>query len=166
MAGGALKVGVDFPVDHEISGNGTSVSADVDTSASFSAELFGSPHKNIDIGGGMIFQLPRKAKLYGAEGKFNFIPFYGLVRLKSSSSHVAPYGIVQIGYNLFLADTNYKGDADLRGGLYYGVGGGVIIKKMFSIELLYSENNGEAEYAGYTLDVKNTQFTLNFGFNF
>lgn len=166
FAGGAVKLGVDFNNDHEISGYGGSASMDVDPMISFTGEFYAGISSNLDIGGGLTLQLPRTAEFMGLEGEFYFLPIYGAMRFKSASESVAPYGILQLGYNFFDGNDAYKGSADLDGGIYYGVGGGLIIKKHFLIELLYSVNNGEVSEMGYSFDIENSQITLNFGFNF
>jgi hypothetical protein len=167
FAGGAVKLGLDFGGNHEWSASGrTNELDDVQTGFSLALELFGSVHKNVALGGGIIYQIPRDAEYDGRGAAFNFIPFYALIRIKSDSDKIAPYGIGQIGYNLFLADSDYTGPADTNGGIYYGLGAGILIKKRFSVEALYSVNNGELEYRGDRIDVKNSQFTLNFGINF
>lgn len=165
FAGGVLKFGIDFSGDHELSGAGQSMSFDNETGISFSGEIFASINPNFDLGGGLTYQVPRSVEDY--EGEFNFVPIYGMMRFKSSAEKVAPYGIVQLGYNiLFDGDSSYKGPADLDGGLYYGIGGGIILNKHFLIELLYSVNQGDFSLLGVSLDVENKQFTLNIGYNF
>ena len=57
-------------------------------------------------------------------------------------------------------------EADLEGGLYWGLGGGFIINKHFLIELLYSVNNGKAKTLGYEFDIEYSKVTLNLGYNF
>ena len=166
--GGTVKLGIDFSGDHEVSGYGLSGTEDVDTSVSLSTELFAKISNNLDIGGGISVQIPRSQKDF--EGDFYFIPLYGAIRARFETENVAPYFIGQIGYNFFGGDSDYKGygmlEADLEGGLYWGLGGGVIINKHFLIELLYSVNNGTAEVLGYDFDIEYSKVTLNFGYNF
>jgi len=166
--GGTVKFGVDFEGDHEVSGYGLSATEDVDTSVSFSAELFAEIAYNIDLGGGITFQLPRSQQDY--EGDFYFIPVYGAMRVRFDTANATPYLIGQIGYNYFDGDSDYKGygpyEADLEGGLYWGLGGGVIINKHFLIELLYSVNNGKVKDYGYEFDIEYSKVTLNIGYNF
>jgi len=166
--GGAVKLGVDFDGDHDVSGYGFSGTEEVDTGVSFSAELFTKIGYNLDLGGGITVQIPRSQKDF--EGDFYFIPVYGAIRARFESGNVAPYFIGQLGYNFFDGDSDYKGsgvyEADLEGGLYWGLGGGVIINKHFLIELLYSVNNGTAEELGYEFDIEYSKITLNFGYNF
>jgi hypothetical protein len=168
FAGGAIKIGVDLEGDHDVSGLGESGSADVDMGFSLSAEFFGSIGDNVDIGGGLTWQLPRSQKDF--EGDFYFIPLYGMVRVQSSSAKVAPYAVGQLGYNFFFGDDDYKGTginaADLEGGLYYGIGGGIIINDKFQIEALYSVNNGSADILGYDFDIEYSTISIIFGFIF
>lgn len=166
--GGTLKLGIDFEGDHEVSGYGLSGTGDVDTGVSLSGELFAKVSNNLDIGGGITVQIPRSQKDF--EGDFYFIPLYGAIRARFETGNVAPYIIGQVGYNYFDGDSDYKGygiyEADLEGGLYWGLGGGVIINKHFLTELLYSVNNGTAEDFGYEFDIEYSKVTLNFGYNF
>ncbi len=64
----------------------------------------------------------------------------------------------------------YKGygmyEADLEGGLYWGLRGGIIINKHFLIEILYSVNNGTGKILGYEFDIEYSKVTLNLGYNF
>ncbi len=168
LAGGVFKLGLDLPGDHEVSGLGLSGTEDVDTGFSLSADFFGSIGDNFNIGGGITYQLPRSQKDF--PGDFYFIPIYGLIRIRSASQKVAPYAIGQIGYNFFNGDSDYKGtgifEADLNGGLYYGLGGGIIFNERFQLEVLYSVNNGEAELLGVTFDIEYSKVTLLFGIAF
>ena len=166
--GGTFKLGIDFPGDHEVSGYGLSGTEDVDTGVSLSGELFANVAKNFDIGGGITVQIPRSQKDF--EGDFYFIPLYGALRVRFDTENVTPYFIGQIGYNFFDGDSNYKGygmyEADLDGGLYWGLGGGIIFNKHFMIELLYSVNNGTGTILGYEFDIEYSKVTLNIGYNF
>lgn len=168
LAGGAIKIGIDLAGDHDVSGYGLSGSEDVDMGFSLSAEFFGSIGDNVDIGGGLTWQLPRSQKDF--EGDFYFIPLYGMIRVQSSSAKVAPYAVGQLGYNFFFGDDDYKGTgiyaADLEGGLYYGIGGGIIINDKFQIEALYSVNNGSADILGYDFDIEYSKISIIFGFIF
>ncbi len=166
--GGTFKVGIDLAGDHEISGLGMSGSEDVDTGISLAGELFAKIGNNFDIGGGVLYQIPRSQEEF--EGDFYFIPIYGAMRVKSSNEKIAPYLIGQLGYNFFDGDSDYKGygmfEADLEGGLYWGIGGGLIIMKHFLIEALYSVNNGTAEVLGYDFDIEYSKVSINLGINF
>ena len=57
-------------------------------------------------------------------------------------------------------------EADLEGGLYRGLHGGIIINKHFLIKILYSVNNGTGKILGYEFDIEYSKVTLNLGYNF
>jgi hypothetical protein len=166
--GGTVKLGIDLAGDHEVSGYGLSGSDDVETGFSLTGELFGKVSNIFDIGGGVTIQIPRSQEDFA--GDFYFIPLYGMIRARIETETVTPYFIGQLGYNFFDGDSDYKGygilEADLEGGLYYGLGAGIIIGKHFLIEALYSVNNGTGTILGYEFDIEYSKVTLNFGYNF
>jgi hypothetical protein len=166
--GGTVKLGIDLAGDHEVSGYGLSGSTDVETGFSLTGELFGKVSDIFDIGGGLTLQIPRSQEDF--QGDFYFIPLYGMIRARIETETVTPYFIGQLGYNFFGGDSDYKGsgiyEADLEGGLYYGIGAGIIIGKHFLIEALYSVNNGTGKILGYEFDIEYSKVTLNIGYNF
>jgi hypothetical protein len=168
FASGAVKFGLDSEGDHKSSDYWGSETLDVEKGVSLSAEFFGPIGNTIDMGGGFSIQAPRALKDFA--GDFSFIPFYFAIRTRFVDNDTTPYFIGQLGYNFFFGDSDYKdagyADAELDGGLYWGLGGGIIINKHFLIELLYTENNGTADVVGDKYDIKYTKMTLNFGFNF
>jgi hypothetical protein len=165
LAGGALKLGLDVSGNHEFSYGGDSENFDVETGLSFAGEFYAALNRNVDLGAGIILQMPRSLEDY--TGTFNFIPLYGVLRLKLDNQGATPYFIGQLGYNLFFGDSDYKGSADLEGGLYYGIGGGVIINQNILIELLYSVNRGTyGGLNGVDFDVDYSYIAINFGINF
>jgi hypothetical protein len=167
-AGGVIKFGIDSEGDHKVTGFGASGTEDVEASSSLTAEFYSPVANTLDLGGGVTFQSPRSQKDYA--GDFYFIPVYFAMRTRFLNKNTTPYFIGQLGYNFFFGDSDYRGtgiyEADLDGGLYWGLGGGVIVNNNFLIELLYTENNGTATTMGYEFDVKYSKVTLNFGFNF
>jgi len=165
FAGGSLKFGIDTNGKHELSAGDRSEDYNVETGISCSLELFGAISNYVDLGGGIIYQAPRRIKEY-SEADFNFMPIFGLVRIKPAFDTATPYLIAQLGYNLFDGNSDYKGSADLEGGLYYAYGAGILIKHTLLIELLYSENKGKISGPSGYINVKNNQFTINLGFNF
>ena len=166
--GGALKIGYDFEGEHEVSGYGLSGTEDVEAGVSLSGELHFHLNNYTDLGFGITYQIPRSQDDY--QGDFNFVPVYGLLRAKLTDSDVAPYFIGHLGYNFFDGDSDYKGtgiyEADLEGGLYWGLGGGVLINKHLLIEMMYSVNNGTVEELGYEFDIEYSKWTLSVGYNF
>ena len=168
LAGGTISFGIDFAGDQKITGLGSSVSEDVDTGVSFYGELFGTVGESLDLGGGISGQSPRSLKDF--QGDFYFISYYGMARYRFKSEKFTPYITGQLGYNWFRGDSGYKGPfgANLDGGLYYGIGGGIIMNKHLQIGLLYSVNNGTAYElgTGAGFDIEYSKFTLIFGYNF
>ncbi len=166
--GGAFKIGYDFEGDHEVSGYGFSGSEDVETGVSLSGELLFHLNNHLDMGFGLTYQIPRSQDDF--EGDFNFVPVYGVLRAKLNDSNAAPYFTGHLGYNFFDGDSDYKGtgiyEADLDGGLYWGLGGGIIINKHFLIEMMYSVNNGTAEELGHEFDIEYSKLTLSVGYTF
>ena len=111
----------------------------------------------------MTFQLPRS--LDKSEGEFIYIPIYGLVKLSSDIRDISPYCIGQLGYNLFIGDNSYRGSVSIGGGLYYGIGTGIMFKKKYQVELLYSVNSGGVDL-GYSSDHEYSKISLFLGCNF
>ncbi len=165
FAEATIKFGFDMAGNHKVSVEGLSNSEDVNMGISLSGEYVSNIDKNIGMGFGMTFQMPRSQKNYS--GNFNFIPVYGLVRINSISSEVSPYFIGQLGYNLFyMGDNAYRGSGSLSGGIYYGIGAGLLLQSRSQIEILYSVNKGSYKLAGYpNFDIEYSKITLSFGFN-
>lgn len=161
---GVVKIGVDMLGKHEISGLGLEGSEDVKMGFSLSGEYTFSISKNFGIGAGITLQVPRSQKDF--KGDFSFVPIYGLVKTRSATGDISPYLIGQLGYNLFQGDSTYTGTAVLSGGMYYGIGGGLILEDGFQGELLYSVNEGSAELLGYDFKVKYSKITFSIGYSF
>ena len=157
--GGTVKLGIDFPGDYEISNNeffnGT---VDVDTGFSLSGELFAKIGNNFDVGAGITWQFPHSRS--DTESDFYFIPVYGLIRVRIANDTAAPYLIGQLGINFF------RHGWEENGGLYYAGGAGVIVKKHFLVEVLYSVDKGSTTEYGFDSDIEYSKVTLNLGYNF
>ena len=54
----------------------------------------------------------------------------------------------------------------LNGGIYYGMGAGLMINEKFQAELLYSVNNGSSELLGVDFDVEYSKLGVSVGFIF
>lgn len=163
-----IKIGVDFMGKHKVTINGISAEEDVKTGVSLSGEYIQAINPNVGIGGGITFQIPRSQEDY--EGNFKFIPLYGLVKIHSNYEYQAVnfYLLGQLGYNAFMGDNDYKGFGTLTGGLYYGIGTGIIFNKNNQIELLYSVNNGSYSISGWSgsFDVEYSKITVSYGYAF
>jgi opacity protein-like surface antigen len=161
----AVKGSFDF------SGTAKYGSSETDTGSGFdlSVEYFGTVAKIVQLGGGVEYQFLRSS---GEGGEFGFLPIYGAVRVVIPVPAVKPYALGRIGYNLFRGDSAFKddgsgGQADLKGGLAYGIGGGIIFLKYVLIEGQYSVNQGKLDYASIPdKDFTYSRFQLSAGVNF
>ncbi len=170
---GNIKIGMDISGKHKISGEGASGSEDVEEGTSLSIEYGSIIDKGVELGIGMTYQLPRAQEDY--DGDFNFVPIYGLIKIYSATSDPSPYLIGQLGYDIFYkGDSDYKGELSLSGGIYYGIGAGLIFNRSFQIEGLYSINKGEGDYPGgyyggyyvpsMSFDIEYSKINLSIGF--
>jgi hypothetical protein len=153
-----LKFGFDISGSHKVSGNvnvsgvgsaSGSGSSEADAGVSVSWESVGYADRNVGLGVGASYQLPRQLSS-ASTGKFNFMPIYGLLKIRSNPSkhNEYVYGVGQMGYNFFFGDKDYKGtNGSLGGGLYYGIGVGANINK-FQMEFMYSVNKGSFSDSG------------------
>lgn len=86
-------------------------------------------------------QLSRKMK--DQDGRFWWLPIYGLLKYQMPIDDWAPYAIVQIGYSVYYGNTAYKGNDSLTGGLYWGIGLGTRWMKNWQLEVLYNQSKGK-----------------------
>lgn len=154
----SIKIEVDTLGRHKVLRKGLEGlggSKNVETGISLSIE-YGSEYGSINdtsikLGIGTTYQIPRSLKNF--EGDFNFIPIYSLIKICSVTNEPTTYLIGQLGYNvLYEGESDYKGELSLRGGIYYGIGVGLILNHNFQIEALYSINKGEGDYSGGTVE--------------
>jgi hypothetical protein len=130
---------------------------DVDFSTSLGFEFLHPISNKTTIGTGLEYQFKRQD---ATDHEFHFIPIYGLIRLKLSDARdMDLYLTGKAGCNFF----KYE-DLDCRGGLYYGIGAGVIFDKEFELELLYSVSKGKIR--DWDADVTASKVGLTFGYRF
>lgn len=172
-----LKGGFDMMGEAEIESDDFSEDTDIENGFSLSVELGKVVRENIAIGIGATYQMERSPDEDGADDvKFNFIPIYGAVKFWTDAGEIFPYGTVHIGYNLFMGNEDFKtmggeieDEMELSGGLYWGLGGGIMLTNGVQFELLYSTNNGTGtieEYDDYEIDVSYSKVTLSAGISF
>lgn len=140
---------------------------DVENSLTPSVQFGGFITKNIVVGVGAKYQLPRK--LNGLDGWFSFIPAYFFVKgIFSNSEYLKPYIIGQFGYNHFIGDEDYKGLAILTGKHYYGLGVGITLLNHLDLAFLYSVNSGSyhLDYMASSLDADIEYSKISFLFGF
>lgn len=155
-----IKVGYDWNGDYEAGDEKVSAPNGISASAEFYHYI-----KNIvGIGAGVGGCNPRDEKF--SKGEFWMLPMYLSVKLRSNPTEPYKYGYVvgQVGYNLFTPDDTLKKSVDMEGGLYYGVGFGIVISHIV-FELLYSFNNGKAGKED-KVDFKYSKYTASVGYAF
>lgn len=155
-----IKVGYDWNGDYEAGKEKVSAPNGISASAEFYHYI-----KNIvGIGVGVSGCNPRDAKF--TKGEFYTVPAYLSVKLRSKPTQPYKYGyaVGHIGYNLFNPDDTLKKSVDMEGGLYYGVGIGIVVSHIV-IELLYSFNNGKVGKED-KIDFKYSKYTLSVGYAF
>ncbi|MDY6932971.1 MAG: hypothetical protein SVZ03_01955 [Spirochaetota bacterium] len=202
-----FKWGIDISGDAEVKGDVTSTIAqynedfptqmskvtinssgsiyyDIDNAISISAEFGAKIADGFGLGIGVTYQIERGFDEDEFEGKFQFIPIYGLVKFgKDTGSSVSTFATVHAGYNFFLGDDDFPEEMDLEGGLYWGIGMGLRFSNGAQIEFLYSVNEGSISgedvdiVPGYSplvvtitdvidLEFKYTKLTLSGGYVF
>ncbi len=160
-----LKGGLDMMGSYEISGDGED-DGDVDMGFFLGGEFTTGLSPLISLGGGLTYQLERQMSDADGDDAFNFVPIYLLVHLNFPAALVDFFGAAHVGYNLFLANDDFKGEKDLGGGLYYAIGGGVKLPMGLQFELLYAVNNGTVGGTGWEVDLAVSQISLSVGLNF
>ncbi|MDY6934439.1 MAG: hypothetical protein SVZ03_09490 [Spirochaetota bacterium] len=158
-AGYDLNGKYDYDATLELSGFELSESEeyDIDNGFSFSAEFVGAINERAGFGAGISYQHKRSfdENTGGLDPKFNFLPIHGLFKFKVPlDNSITPFAVAHLGYNLLFGNDDFKGeDGDLSGGLYWGLGFGIIISDGIQVELLYSVNNGKVEESGIELEL-------------
>lgn len=163
-----FNLGVDFDGKHETTNGRLSVAGSADSSINgtqnvnsgltFGGEYVSYVSNNVGLGGGMTIQSDRG--LQDVTGNFSFVPLYGLVKVRTEPGRMNfyKYLVGQLGYNFFDGDIAYRGrNGTLDGGLYFGIGAGVVINRT-QIELLYTEDRGRAKDSGYLYDSTANQY--------
>ncbi|MFH1283745.1 MAG: hypothetical protein ABII27_08790 [bacterium] len=161
-----LKLGFDMPGDIYWSGThyyrkynpysgyytwpseGISESLDVKSGISLSGEMVFYINDKFGLGFGLTYQAERELDTT-VGGKFQFIPIYGLAKIRFPAETVTPYILGQAGYNFLEGDDKFTFGGDLEGGAYVGIGPGLKFNNGFLLELLYTINFGYFEYTTY-----------------
>jgi hypothetical protein len=145
----------------KVSGTNTINKGDstIGTGISLTAEEIYYVLPTIGIGGGISYQTTREEPVSG--GHFNFIPIYGLVRVRSTPTSVNsyPYATAHLGYNYFIADHEYAGagNYEMTNGAYAGLGAGYVFGRM-QVEVLYTIDQGRL--SGNDYDALNSHYTI------
>ena len=155
---------------------------DTEYGISLSAEEILNTTNNLGLGMGLSYQMPRGVTSQGhSMGKFNFIPVYALIRLRTTpDNNVYVYSTGQLGYNLLEGNNDFTGPTGkLSGGSYYGLGIGLVYDKL-QFELLYHVHhgsfrdsatvytfmNGNLTPTNYNMDITYSLFSFTVGYIF
>ncbi len=164
-----IGAGLDSAGNHQVKTSylGHSSTHDYDVSMGVSPYIeIMAQDDHLFYGIGVEYQAPRKVDFTTSDGKMGFVPVYGLMRVQIPlETFIIPEFIGQLGYNFLLADDDYKGNADVSGGIYWGFGAGLVIDK-FVGQLMYKTNYGSMEQSGYKWTITNTQINLSAGIRF
>jgi hypothetical protein len=102
------------------------------------------------VGVGLQYLINRGYDVSGSDATFGFVPIYGLVTYDFNLRAIDPYLIGRIGYNFHKGNDDYtnNGDADLKGGMAFVLGGGASFKIPSTpvhafVELDYAYNGGQ-----------------------
>lgn len=162
------KIGVDFAGNMDAKLFGTTQSLDTAMGYSIGAEYLHPINDLFTVGGGLQYQLSRKAENNTLAGQFNFLPIYatGMIMPFKDMQDIVPYGKLNLGYDFLMGDSDFASAGTLKGGIYWGIGIGAKFMKDFSTELMYSRYTGQDELTFGTIDVSASIISLNIGYAF
>lgn len=171
LAGGVIKISADVggELKEKVKEEGQLVfkgEEDIEMGFSVGGELFLALSDKVEVGAGAEYQTYRKTEYTSIE--FNYIPVYVLGRLKITPEF---YVTGKVGYNWFDVNEEKPAYVTLKGGLFYGVGGGMVLNEILQLEILYSTHNGGwiTELEGYPkqeFDWKYSKIGLSAGVKF
>lgn len=146
---------------------------DVDTGFGIGGEVTLPINEQVIVGGGIVYQFSRgiDEEAPWDEFSFNYVPIYALIQYQFKGQGVTPFIGANLGYNLLFAEgPDEIGDIETGGGIYWGIGGGVVFENKFFIEALYTTNNGTAKFendpSDDTYDHTYTKFSIFVGKRF
>jgi len=163
--GNGIKVGFDTIGKHKATDielddyNLGNMNNDAENGFSIAFQSMPNFNEKISFGFGVEYMIGRSTEDF--EGDFNFENLF-LIIYQTISTEEPIFFSGRIGYGLFEADDTYKGDGltTLKGGLYYGYGGGYKIDEKLSIEAVYTHNFGK--YDSYILFVGDSKYNLEY----
>ncbi len=168
-------IGIDAMGNHAYDFSSQSLlnDADYDVSLGISPAIeYLVPVNSFLLGLGAEYQVQRMVDFppEGLDGKMGFIPLFCIIRYQLASQRkFFPELVGQIGYNFMTADEDYlEGDAEVSGGLYWGIGAGINISKIYLIQMMYKNNYGsyDREIDNLKADISNSQLNLSLNMRF
>ncbi len=174
-AGFAAKAGVDF--NGELEAEGDLGTADMELGFTVNAEyLFSLGFLN--AGPGLSFLVPRGVDEEGATGKVGLLPVYAAVNIPIRVKwNFLPFVFGRFGYSIVINDSAIVdsleavtgfGDFKTQGGIYWGIGVGVLLTRNVQVEFCCNSHNLKASSgdADESVDVGYTHGTLSVGYKF
>jgi len=168
---GGMELGGKYSLHFE---GDSSPEVDVDPSFTLGAEILGQSSENFEIGAGIMFQMNRTFANTvdyddkyedDEEPKFRYLPIYGLIRLSQRGTGIYRFGgIAQLGFSPMMGNDAYSGNIDLKGGLYFGIGGFMHFTKEMYAEVMYRVCNGGVESYGETLTIRTSNIGIMLGY--
>jgi len=159
LAQGNLRIAFDMTGDHKRSVGAWSVTEDIETGVCAALELATQDTRDAEVGVGVEYQVPRELSDDPGE-EFNFIPLYFYGKAYGRSGGSTAFLLGRFGYNLYEGNDDYKGSADLEGGLYYAIGVGLMTTGTAEIELTYVVNTGIRDYGTTDVDVEYSRVSI------
>ncbi len=170
-AGFAVKAGIDLGGELEVEGE----SLDMDMGFTLAAEyLF--PLGVVNLGPGLAFLIPRGIDEEGATGDLGFLPVYAVVNVPIPvQGSILPYIFGRVGYSFVIDDSAITEPAEdfgltgveVEGGIYWGIGAGILFAKNIMVELCYATHALEASAdGGYSEDADYSYINLSVGYKF
>jgi hypothetical protein len=156
----------EYEAIHSNPGLTTRTSQGVDSGFSLAGEFLNSVGTHFAVGGGIEYQLSRKVSADSQE--FSYLPIYFIFRSDFPvTKKMVPFLIGKAGYN-FYDETHPVDSFILRGGIYYGLGAGLIIQKNLEADFVYSCSNSESRSESLNLAVKRqyTKYTMSVAYRF
>jgi hypothetical protein len=138
----------------------------VESGISLAGEFLNSLGDHFAAGGGFEYQFSRKVS--EDNQKFSYLPLYFIFRSDlPATKKMVPFLIGKAGYS-FYDEPNPVDSFTLSGGIYYGVGAGLIIQKNLVADFMYSCSNSEARSESLNLAVKHqyTKYTMSVAYRF
>jgi hypothetical protein len=160
---GFIYISYDTKGNHEASALGNSGELDVEEAFSIGFEMLMNDQENFMLGMGGEYQFPRAQK--NVKGDFGFASFFASVQIPLGMANASTIPMIagRVGYSLFYGNNDYRGPMNLSGGLYYGIGGGVLVNNIVQIELLYTGNSGTGSYQSFEIDVNYSKLSILLG---
>ena len=156
-----IRLSVDMAGTATVEAGGTSTDADALLGITLGYDHVLGNASGIDYGAGLEYQLDRDIEVSGTKaGSMGFTSILGFGNYNINESM---YAGARVGFALmFSGDDDFSAEADLKGGLMYGVYFGYNINEQMGVAVGYNSNAGTAEASGITMDFSYTRLGISF----